>query len=164
MIALPVNIDEILRYFFQHSRRKGKTVHLDFPAAVRAEFSRDDQLVVFNIERTQDFFQRLDIGDFKNSLNGTRLFAVADQSLIRLRAENEIERIDDNRFSRAGLSRQHVQPFFKIHFRKIHQGDIADDEFLQHITYFMSSLNSLITISASELLLVMINSVSSPAT
>ena len=61
------------------------------------------------------------------------IFAAADQPAFGSCAQRQPQRIEQDRFARARLTRQHTEPARKIEIERFDQHHVADGEAGQHV-------------------------------
>ena len=135
MLALPVHVHEIGRDLAEHGRIDAAPVHLDDAAAVRRVFSENDDLFIgIDFKFLQHLKDRVVFQRKKNGLNAAFFFPVADHRFVRLGAENEVDAVQDHRFSRTRFTGKDVQPLSEFYFRALDQRNVFDRQSAKHIT------------------------------
>ncbi len=67
------------------------------------------------------------------------LGAVADKSALRTHAQRQSQRIEQDRFARAGLAGQHAEAAMESEIEPVDQHDVPDGESQKHQVFARSS-------------------------
>ncbi len=136
LVMLAVDLDQARADVAQQRRRAGLVIEKGAAAAVGLERAANDEGlarfggdVVFGEQRRQRGSGRWRIECCRDA----RLIgATAHQAAVRPRAERQPQRIEENRFARAGLAGEHGQPALERQIERLDEDDVSDGKAGQH--------------------------------
>ena len=127
MLVLTVNIDKQFRKTFERRKRGNSTVYSALVFAVNAHFSAEHQHVfALDAQIFEICVNRRCVVIFKNSFNACLVGAEADERFVRALAQNEIERVYDDRLARARFTAQNVQTVFEFERQFVNERNVFD--------------------------------------
>ena len=132
-VVLTMDLDEFAPDGAQRLRRRRLVIHKGAGAAVRRLHAAQHQLV---LARQSEFARRKMRGMIRRRIERRRhlaLFAAgAHERRVAPPAERQHEGVEQNRFSRAGLSRQRRQARREFQVERVDQHDVANGKTDQH--------------------------------
>ena len=130
MLALPVDVHQKRSQAAKHARRYGAAVDLQRALAVRREpTGKDERLVRLHVQFLKQR-RNAGIGTGKFGAHGAKGLARADQAPVRLSAEHKVDRVQNDRFSRARLARQHIDAGRKFQLSALDKCNILYEQLL----------------------------------
>ena len=134
MLALPVDVDQVLPNRLQIAQPYGTPVDPAHVVAAVPDLARQDQhvrvLVLQRIWLKQGvdacpLFRR----QVKDALDRAQLCIRADDAGVSAPAQQKADRIDDDRFAGPGLSREYVKAWSEADVDPLDDGEIGDRKF-----------------------------------
>ncbi len=136
IIMLPVQLHQHTGHFAQQRHADRLVIHKCLGPAIRLELTADQQrltrfrLDVGVVQYGGEHGRRY--GKFERSSNARLVRASAHQSAIGAIAQHEPQRIQQDGFTRASLTRKYAQPTCKIQVERLDQHDVPDGKMGQH--------------------------------
>ena len=146
MIVLSVQVHQAVADFCQGGNRDRAVIKQAavFPGIGNLAF--DKKFAFFHFDAGfSNQVESFGVCNFKYSVHKSGGFSRTNGVGICSTSKQEIQRIDDDGFTRAGFTRQHIQAFFKVHRQIFYDGEIANSNFFNHgswksgASFFISS-------------------------
>jgi len=117
VLVLTVELDQPRRQILQRARGGEPVVDEGATAALRRDFAANQQFLA---------------AGFEDGFDERALFAGPDEVAGRAAAEQEADRLDENRLPRAGLAGQDVQAGLELDLDRVDDGEMLDAEKSEH--------------------------------
>jgi hypothetical protein len=73
------------------------------------------------------------VGNFKTRLHRGLRLAGADEIVVGAAAQDEVQRVDDDRLARPRLTGEHVEALAELNPQAVNNGKMGDLEFFKHL-------------------------------
>ena len=130
MIVRSVQIDQLVAQILQHGERGRRSIDELAVCARRRKAAFHDQLALarFDARLAQLRIQFFQLGPFEDCFDGANIGAGADQRFVGSFAEEQLQRADDDRFARAGFSRDGGESRRELPFQILDQRQVLDSQ------------------------------------